>query len=30
MDKKTLKEYAVKVINRTKLTEVRESVWGEG
>lgn len=29
MDKKTGKDYAVKVINKTKLTEVRECVESE-
>ena len=29
MDKQTLKEYAGKVINRTKLTEVGVGVWTE-
>ena len=29
MNKKTGKDYAVKVINRTKLTEVGVGVWTE-
>ena len=29
MNKKTGKDYAVKVINKTKLTEVGVGVWGE-